>query len=257
MSAYAFSNTYKEWFVKSFGLESKNLGDINEEVVNSDVKMTAVSYHMIDSTVVLLTTFEKTDGEVFSDELQITEIALKEKGKNITFDLIGIDTEISDDKHILMGVITFHLKETYVGKQLELEISDIYNYNSETMQIPGTWNVPVCFNENTENYKQIINVNPIEVAIDNKRYTISDVAVADTVIIFRTANIENSYDEKNVLSSQYGARVTIEYQDGTKQEEMYCIPGTDGELIAWSWESLNAKEIKQIYLEGKEVINGQ
>lgn len=252
VSAYAFSNTYREWFVKMFDLENDNIGDINKEVIGGDVKMTAISYHMIDNTIVLLTTFEKTNKELFSNELQIADIVLKENNKNIAFDLIGIDTDISDDKQTLMSVITFHLKDDHVGKHLELEINNIYNL--DIAEVQGTWSVPVCFDNNVSNYEVITSVNPIEFEVDNKKYTVGEVAVADTVIMFRTENTKSSYNKTNVLSSQYGGTVVIEYQDGTKSEELYCTPNTNGDLIAWSWESLKAKEIKQIYLQGKAII---
>ena len=246
VTAYGLSEGYRNWLSDKLGVRTFI---VDKSVENNGIEMKIVSYYRMENTVVMLLTFERTNGKVFEEEMNVGNIEVKNNNKSSGQVLSHFST-LSDDKKNILTMVTLDVD----SKDACIEVKDLESMTTGERCIDGEWILEVPISNKSEKVKKISNVNPVSVPLQDKEYTVMQIEISKTTLVLKCVTKGRVRTEADIFSSQMGVNVTIEYKDGSKNSDLYCVPDNNGNLMISVWDAAYFENIHQIYLNGYKLI---
>ena len=242
VTAYGLSEGYRNWLSDKLGVRTFI---VDKSVENNGIEMKIVSYYRMENTVVMLLTFERTNGKVFEEEMNVGNIKVKNNNKSSGQVLSHFSTLSDDKKMVTLDVDS---------KDACIEVKDLESMTTGERCIDGEWILEVPISNKSEKVKKISNVNPVSVPLQDKEYTVMQIEISKTTLVLKCVTKGRVRTEADIFSSQMGVNVTIEYKDGSKNSDLYCVPDNNGNLMISVWDAAYFENIHQIYLNGYKLI---
>lgn len=246
VTAYGLSEGYRNWLSDKLGVRTFI---VDKSVENNGIEMKIVSYYRMENTVVMLLTFEQTNGKVFEEEMNVGNIEVKKNNKSFGQVLSHFST-LSDDKKNILTMVTLDVD----SKDACIEVKDLESMTTGERCIDGEWILEVPISNKSEKVKKISNVNPVSIPLQDKEYTVMQIEISKTTLVLKCVTKGRVRTEADIFSSQMGVNVTIEYKDGSKNSDLYCVPDNNGNLMISVWDAAYFENIHQIYLNGYKLI---
>lgn len=246
VTVYGLSEDYRNWLSDKLGVRT-SIG--NKSVESNGIEMKVVSYYRMEDTVVMLLTFEKVNGEIFAEEMNIENIEVK-KNNQASGQILSHFSTLSDDKKSILTMVTLDVNR----EDACIEVKDLESMTTGEHCIDGEWILEVPISNKSENAKKISNLNPVSIPLQDKEYTVMQVEITKTTLVLKCATKDRVRTEDDIFSSQMGVNVTIEYKDGSKNSDLYCVPDNKGNLMISVWDAAYLENIHQIYLNGYKII---
>lgn len=246
VTAYGLSEDYRNWLSDKLGVRTSI---VNKSVESNGIEMKVVSYYRMEDTVVMLLTFEKVNGETFAEEMNIENIEVK-KNNQASRQILSHFSTLSDDKKSILTMVTLDVNR----EDACIEVKDLESMTTGEHCIDGEWILEVPISNKSEKAKKISNINPVSIPLQDKEYTVMQVEITKTTLVLKCATKDRVRTEADILSSQMGVNVKIEYKDGSKNSDLYCVPDNKGNLMISVWDAAYLENIHQIYLNGYKLI---
>lgn len=246
VTAYGLSEDYRNWLSDKLGVRTSI---VNKSVESNGIEMKVVSYYKMEDTVVMLLTFEKVNGETFAEEMNIENIEVK-KNNQASGQILSHFSTLSDDKKSILTMVTLDVNR----EDACIEVKDLESMTTGEHCIDGEWILEVPISNKSEKAKKISNINPVSIPLQDKEYTVMQVEITKTTLVLKCATKDRVRTEADIFSSQMGVNVTIEYKDGSKNSDLYCVPDNKGNLMISVWDATYLENINQIYLNGYNLI---
>lgn len=248
-TAYATSENYRNWLSKQLGIEQQDTIMVEKSAENQGIEMQVVSYYRTGNTVVMLLKFHQTNGEVFVEDMNVERIDILENEKS-SGDMVSCFTALSDDKQNMLATITMNV----TTEQVCINAKNLTSMMTGEQLFTGEWQLEIPVSEITGEITKNRNVNPVTVSIRDKKYKIEEVQITKTVLLFQ-CNVENQEaSDEDRFSSEYGVPIVLEYKNGEKCTDYYCIPNEEGQLIVAVWDSKELENISQMYVNQETVL---
>lgn len=246
VTAYGLSEDYRNWLSDKLGVRTSI---VNKSVESNGIEMKVVSYYRMEDTVVMLLTFEKVNGETFAEEMNIENIEVK-KNNQASGQILSHFSTLSDDKKSILTMVTLDVNR----EDACIEVKDLESMTTGEHCIDGEWILEVPISNKSEKAKKISNINPVSIPLQDKEYTVMQVEITKTTLVLKCTTKDRVRTEADIFSSQMGVNVTIEYKDGSKNSDLYCVPDNKGNLMISVWDATYLENIHQIYLNGYKLI---
>lgn len=258
----AFSPTSQTVFAGVLNLKVEDTSVIAKSVSNSGITMSAESSHVAGRTAVVLLTFMKENGETFGNSLNPVEMKLTCGNKEVRPYMVSAD--LSEDRTKLFCYFTWNSKEPLDGKIVAFEVYKLVCNESQVdgktfsdQEIIGKWVLDFALKANSDDTRNGVNPNLSNtVSMCGKELQIDSVTVADLQVIVHTTTLKDEGMPVDYLSNistssgmYYHVSVWVEYEDGSQTEKLQCSLDDDGNIIAYSFNALGGKKIKEVHVK--------
>ena len=248
-TAYASSEVYRNWLSRQLGLKTNTTISVKKNVTSGKINMEVLSYYRETNTVVMSMKFRRTDEKKFSEELNI-EFLKVNKSENSSGEILSSYSYLSEDRKNVLVMLTMNVNTD----QINIEVENLLSMTTGECLYSGNWQLEIDVSEQTGNIKKITDeTNSISIQIQNKEYQIKEIHQIANAIFFK-CDVKFKETTEDKYLSVYGGHITLEYKDGTTNEDYYCVPDKEDNLVMLVWDMNQIKNISQIYIEGKKVI---
>jgi len=274
-TVYAFSPTMqnvlanklhlKNVLANRLHLKEEDTSIIDKSVSDSGITMSVVSSHVAGSTAVVMLAFTKDNEETFGNSLNPDIENLSYENKKI--ENYMVDGKLSEDKNTLYCYFTWNANESLDGKTVTLTVNHLICNESQVEGITfsdelisGSWSLKFTLDANTDNTVTGINTDLSKtVSMCGKELQIDSVVVADLQVIVHTTTLKDAGLPVDMLSNvstssgmYYDVSVWVVYEDDSQSEKNECMLDENNNIIAYSFNSLMSKEIKEVHV--KDVV---
>lgn len=264
-TVYAFSPALQTLFANVLHLKVEDTSVIDKSINNSRITMSAVSSHVTGSTAVVMMAFTKDNGETFGNSLNPDKMNLT--CGNLEVSPYMVRSGLSEDRKKLYCYFTWNSNRSLDGKIVKFEVyklvcneSEVHGKTFSDQEITGKWLVDFKLRANNDDTITGVNYNLSKtVSMCGKELQINSVTVADLQVIVNTTTLKDIGETVDHLSSistssgmYYGVYVRVKYEDGSQTEKLECSLDDDGNIIAYSFNTLGGKKIKEVHV--KDVV---
>lgn len=248
-TAYASSGKYRNWLSSRLGVSSKTTINIGKNITDKEINMEIVSYYRAKNTVVMSIKFQRSNEKSFSEDLNIETIKI-DKNVNSSGEVLSSYSSLSEDKKSILTMLTMNVE----SEKISINAINLVSMQTGERIYDGNWKLEVDVAEQTGDIEKTENVKPVTVKIDDKEYKVKEVEHIANALFFKCDVKLVEVAEEARFSATYGGQVTLEYKNGEKNKDYYCIPDNEGNLVVLVWDANQLENISQIYIDGKEIM---
>lgn len=248
-TAYASSENYRNWLTRQLGLKTNTAICVEKNVTNGKINMEALSYYRESNTVVMSMKFKRTDEGKFPEELNVEFLKIN-KSENSSGEILSSYSYLSEDRKNVLVMITMNVDT----EKINIEAENLVSMTTGECLYSGNWQLEIDVSEQTGDMKKITDAtNSVFIQIQNKEYQIKEIYQTANALIFKCdVKFKESTEDKYL--SVYGGHITLEYKNETTNEDYYCVPDKEDNLVVLVWDMNQLKDLSQIYIGGKKVI---
>lgn len=249
VTAYASSEVYRSWLARQLGLKTNTTISVKKNVTSGKINMEVLSYYRETNTVVISMKFRRTDEEQFSEELNIEFLKIN-KSENSSGEILSSYSYLSEDRKNILVMITMNVDTD----KIIIEAENLISMTTGECLYCGNWQLEIDVPKQTGDIKKITDeTNSVFIQVQNKEYQIKEIYQTANALIFK-CDVKFKETAEDRYLSVYGGKVTLEYKDGTTNEDYFCVPDKEDNLVVLVWDVNQLKNISQIYIDGKKVI---
>jgi hypothetical protein len=249
VTAYASSEVYRSWLARQLGLKTNTTISVKKNVTSGKINMEVLSYYRETNTVVMSMKFRRTDEEKFSEELNIEFLKIN-KSENSSGEILSSYSYLSEDRKNILVMLTMNVDTD----KIIIEAENLLSMTTGECLYSGNWQLEIDVPKQTGGIKKITDeTNSVFIQVQNKEYQIKEIYQTANALFFK-CDVKFKETAEDRYLSVYGGNITLEYKDGTTNEDYYCVPDKEDNLVVLVWDVNQLKNICQIYIEGKKVI---
>ena len=140
-----------------------------------------------------------------------------------------------------------------MGKNIELQLNQLTSQETGVLISEGSWKTKIVIEQDLSEYSKYSLKQDVKVIVEDTRYMLKSISLADTMIILEAQEIEKVTSSDNGMSSFYGAEAKMKYKDQSVKA-MTCLEHSDGNLIIWFEDAKDIQKIEQIYINKVPIL---
>lgn len=248
-TVYALSIEYRNWLSLQLGLTEESTINVEKNIVSNKINMEVLSYYRVNNTVVMSISFKHTDEKEFTEDLNIEYFNI-DKSEDSSGEILSSYSYRSEDRKYILVMLTMNVE----SEKIKLAAENLVSMVTGECVYSGNWELEVDVSKQTGYERKIADTNAVSIQVKDKEYSVKEIYEIGNALFFKCDTKQKGITEKEKFSSVYGGNVILEYEDGTTNDDYYCIPDQEDNLVLLVWDINHLNNISQIYIDGEKIL---
>lgn len=248
-TVYALSIEYRNWLSLQLGLTEESTINVEKNIVSNKINMEVLSYYRVNNTVVMSISFKHTDEKEFTEDLNIEYFNI-DKSEDSSGEILSSYSYRSEDRKYILVMLTMNVE----SEKIKLAAENLISMVTGECVYSGNWELEVDVSKQTGYERKIADTNAVSIQVKDKEYSVKEIYEIGNALFFKCDTKQKGITEEEKFSSVYGGNVILEYEDGTTNDDYYCIPDKEDNLVLLVWDINQLNNISQIYIDGEKIL---